>query len=85
MLNPKLAKEIIVKLVKSTPGIVSTFSEKDIEIIVDKNINVKLSLKTTNSVINIVEVLKMLQKQIYFELEDKTDLKNYVIDISIKD
>lgn len=85
MLNPKLAKEIIVKLVKSTPGIVSTFSEKDIEIVVDKNINVKLSLKTTNSVINIVEVLKMLQKQIYFELEDKTDLKNYVIDISIKD
>ncbi len=87
MLNPKLAKEIISKHVKSTPGVASSFSTSDIEIETDKNknINVKIMLKSTQSIINIVEVLKMLQKQIYFELEDKTDLKNYVIDIIIVD
>lgn len=83
MLNPKLTKKIIEKIVKSTPGIDKDFKDDDIEIVVTKNINIKITLKITDSIINIVEALKMLQKQIYFELEDKTDLKNYLIDIVI--
>lgn len=85
MLNSTITKKILKKLVKSTPGIDDNISESDIEINVDKNINIKIYLKTNDSVINILETIKMLQKQVYFELEDKTDLKNYVIDIVIKD
>lgn len=84
MLNPKLTKEIIKKIVKTSPGTNNNIKDEDIEIIVDKNINIKICVGTNDSIINIVEALKMLQKQIYFELEDKTDLKNYVIDILIK-
>lgn len=85
MLNPTITKKILKKLVKSTPGIDENITESDIEIEVDKNINIKIFLRTNDSVINILETMKMLQKQVYFELEDKTDLKNYVIDIVIRD
>lgn len=85
MLNPKITKKIIKKLVISTPGIEDNIHDHDIEIVEDKNINIKVNVYVNDSIINIFEAMKMLQKQIYFELEDKTDLKNYIIDIVIKD
>lgn len=80
MFSNSLMKEIIKKIVISTYGVCSQVSNSDINIL-PKNI-IEIKIKVDHNV-NVAETVLMMQKQIYYELSEKTDSKDYKIDITI--
>lgn len=84
MLSPKITKDIIQRILKSTPGVDSNISVSDIKIEIDTLIYLSVSVKIDFMLVNVLETAKMIQKQIFYELTDKTDLRNFRIDIFIK-
>lgn len=84
MLNNKITKNIIEKVIMITPNTKDVILNFDVEIIIKNQIIINVFITIKNSISNLIEVMKIFQKNIYFELEDKTDEKNYVINIIIK-
>lgn len=84
MLSPKITKDIIQRILKSTPGVDSNISVSDIKIEIDTLIYLSINVKIDFMLVNVLETAKMIQKQIFYELTDKTDLRNFRIDIFIK-
>lgn len=80
MFTNALTKELIKKIMSSTFGVSSDISNADIDIQPKNVIDIKVKVDLS---INVYETVLMLQKQIYYELSEKTDTKDYRIDITI--
>lgn len=74
----KITKEIIKKYLSSNLGINYEIDDKDISV-EDKNIEIKLHISDLK--INYLEIGKMIQKQIIYEMSEHTDLKDYIVDV----
>lgn len=80
MFSNSLTKEIIKKVMISTFGVSSEIVNSDINILPKNLIDIKVKVDPT---INVAETVLMMQKQIYYELSEKTDFNDYKIDIVI--
>ncbi|MDE5553122.1 MAG: hypothetical protein K2I67_01095 [Malacoplasma sp.] len=80
MFSNSLTKEIIKKVMISTFGVSSEIANSDINIFPKNLIDIKVKVDPT---INVAETVLMMQKQIYYELSEKTDFNDYKIDIVI--
>lgn len=80
MFSNSLTKELIKKIMISTFGVSSEISNSDINILPKNLIDIKVKVDPT---INVAETVLMMQKQIYYELSEKTDFNDYKIDIVI--
>lgn len=78
MFTIKVTKELIKKNLISILGISNDIKDSDISI-VDKNINIRLHVIDIS--INYVEIGKMIQKQLVYELNEHTDSKDYRVDV----
>lgn len=74
----KITKEIIKKYLSSNLGINYEIDDKDISVD-EKNIEIKLHISDLK--INYLEIGKMIQKQIIYEMSEHTDLKDYIVDV----
>lgn len=74
----KITKEIIKKYLSSNLGINYEIDDKDI-LVDGKNIEIKLHISDLK--INYLEIGKMIQKQIIYEMSEHTDLKDYIVDV----
>lgn len=84
MLSAKITKDIIDQILKSTPGVKSKRSISDIQIKIQSFVYIAIHVSIDESLVNVLETAKMIQKQVFYELSDKTDLKNFKIDIFLK-
>lgn len=84
MLSSKITKKIIMQILKSTPGVVDNFSSADIQMNVGVVIHISISIEVNANLVNVLETAKIIQRQVFYELADKTDLKNFKIDIFIR-
>lgn len=78
MFTIKVTKELIRKNLITILGISNDIKDSDISI-VDKNINIRLHVIDIS--INYVEIGKMIQKQLVYELNEHTDSKDYRVDV----
>lgn len=78
MFTIKVTKELIKKNLISILGISNDIKDVDISI-VDKNVNIRLHVIDIS--INYVEIGKMIQKQLVYELNEHTDSKDYRVDV----
>ncbi|MCF0217985.1 MAG: hypothetical protein HUJ42_03015 [Malacoplasma sp.] len=84
MLSQKITKKIIEQIFNSTLGVVSKFSMSDLNIVNESNcVVININIKIDVSAVNVLETAKMVQKRIFYELSDKTDLKNLIINLLI--
>ncbi len=84
MLSPKITKKIIMQILKSTPGVVDNFLSTDIQMEISSIIHISISIEINANLVNVLETAKNIQKQVFYELADKTDLKNFKIDIFVR-
>ncbi|RXY97210.1 hypothetical protein D8X55_00725 [Malacoplasma penetrans] len=84
MLSAKITKSIIEQILKSTPGVNDKISASDIEIKIQSFIYITINVSIDETQVNVLETAKMIQKQVFYDLTDKTDLKNFKIDIFLK-
>lgn len=75
---------ILEKILKSTPGVNDQISVSDIQIKIQSFIYITINVSIDETMVNALETAKMIQKQVFYELTDKTDLKNFKIDIFLK-
>lgn len=80
MFVSKITKKIIKNHLSSFYGVFKEIQDEDISVI-DNNVVVKLSV--IDQTINYLEVSKMMQKKLVYELNGYTDSKDYVVDIII--
>lgn len=80
MFSNSLTKELIKKVVTSTFGVSSDITNSDINILPKNVIEIKIKV---DSSVNVAETVLMMQKQIYYELSEKTDSNDFKIDITI--
>lgn len=78
MFSVKVTKEIIKKNLKSILSVSNEVKDSDISI-ANKNITIRLHIIDLS--INYVEIAKMLQKQLAYELNEATDSKDYKVDV----
>lgn len=79
MFSENLIKDIIKGIINNNFGVNKDVVDR--HIIIDKNhIILKISI---NYNMNILEISKILKKQIYIDLCDKTDSKNFKIDLIV--
>lgn len=82
MFTVKVTKELIKKNIVSILSVSNDVKDDDINI-ADKNITIRLHVKDLS--INYVEIAKMLQKQVAYELNELTDSKDYKVDVILGD
>lgn len=80
MFSNSLTKELIKNIMASSFGVFSNISNSDINILPKNVIEIKVKVDPS---INVAETVLMMQKQIYYELSEKTDSNDYKIDIII--
>lgn len=80
MFSKKMILEIIKADISIIPGVKKNIKEDDIVISGDKII---IHIQLLND-INVIEVSKQVLEQIRYKLIDKTDDKNFSIDLIIK-
>lgn len=79
MFSENLIKDIIKGIINNNFGVNKDVVDR--HIIIDKNhIILKISI---NYNMNILEISKILKKQIYMDLCNKTDSKNFKIDLIV--
>ncbi|WP_412031936.1 hypothetical protein [Malacoplasma muris] len=78
MFSVKVTKEIIKRNLDSILSISNEIKDSDISI-ANKNITIRLHIIDLS--INYVEIAKMLQKQLAYELNEATDSRDYKVDV----
>ncbi len=78
MFSVKVTKEIIKRNLNSILSISNEIKDSDISI-ANKNITIRLHIIDLS--INYVEIAKMLQKQLAYELNEATDSRDYKVDV----